>query len=347
MRPGVIFVAFSRSGSPRRTRPPRFTGLPYLYPTPYVDAGVQVAVVRLTVPVGLRSGLRNQYTSHRRRRGRRGRRRAGSLLSPSSPPAGRRGDWRRARPRTTASRSELNAPPERSRSLENPKTTSSSRLAHDENPQPSRDDARRRRPRRRPAHGAQRPRGARALPAAPAPQAVGGVRALRVHHRGERHVECEAPPASGLPAPEKQLGLPSSPGAVARKAKQRRQAAAAAAAAASSSSASAPAHRFARRRHQSSPVDGEPAARPQLSASSISLSPHQLSGDYADDVFDDIPPPPPPPCCNPRNGTTADGNSPLERLEREELVALWRSSESELRSHLLKAIRAKEVTDPP
>jgi hypothetical protein len=62
-------------------------------------------------------------------------------------------------------------------------------------------------------------------------------------------------------------------------------------------------------------------------------------------VFDDIPPPPPPPFCHPRNGS--NGESPLDRLNKEELVALWRSSESELRSHLLRAIRAKEVNDPP
>jgi hypothetical protein len=62
-------------------------------------------------------------------------------------------------------------------------------------------------------------------------------------------------------------------------------------------------------------------------------------------VFDDIPPPPPPPFCQPRIG--GNGVSPLDRLNKEELVALWRSSESELRSLLLRAIRAKEVTDPP
>ncbi|KAK9692896.1 Ligand-gated ion channel [Popillia japonica] len=58
----------------------------------------------------------------------------------------------------------------------------------------------------------------------------------------------------------------------------------------------------------------------------------------------DLPPAPPPPNCSPRN---SNGRSPLERLSKDELVLLWRSSESELRSHLLKAIRDKEVDDPP
>ncbi|XP_068081518.1 uncharacterized protein [Anabrus simplex] len=115
-----------------------------------------------------------------------------------------------------------------------------------------------------------------------------------------------------------------------------------------------------KRRHQSSPNEGELRRRKEISASSISLSPHQLEH-YArrespqsefDEVFDDIPPPPPPPSCNPRNSISGgsnggSGNSPLDRLDKEELVALWRSPESELRSHLLRAIRAKEVTDPP
>lgn len=58
----------------------------------------------------------------------------------------------------------------------------------------------------------------------------------------------------------------------------------------------------------------------------------------------ELPPAPPPPNCSPRN---SNGKSPLERLSKEELVNLWRSSESELRSHLLKAIRDKEDdTDP-
>nr|CAH7724877.1 unnamed protein product [Callosobruchus chinensis] len=60
---------------------------------------------------------------------------------------------------------------------------------------------------------------------------------------------------------------------------------------------------------------------------------------------DDLPPAPPPPNCSPRN---SDGRSPLERLSKDELVLLWRSSESELRSHLLKALRDKEEpSDPP
>lgn len=57
-----------------------------------------------------------------------------------------------------------------------------------------------------------------------------------------------------------------------------------------------------------------------------------------------LPPAPPPPNCSPRN---SNGRSPLERLSKDELVLLWRSSESELRSHLLKAIRDKDVNDPP
>lgn len=60
--------------------------------------------------------------------------------------------------------------------------------------------------------------------------------------------------------------------------------------------------------------------------------------------YQTLPPAPPPPNCSPRN---SNGRSPLERLSKDELVLLWRSSESELRSHLLKAIRDKEeVVDP-
>lgn len=60
---------------------------------------------------------------------------------------------------------------------------------------------------------------------------------------------------------------------------------------------------------------------------------------------EELPPAPPPPNCSPRN---SNGRSPLERLSKDELVLLWRSSESELRSHLLKAIRDKEEpSDPP
>ncbi|KAF5303393.1 hypothetical protein FQA39_LY09984 [Lamprigera yunnana] len=58
----------------------------------------------------------------------------------------------------------------------------------------------------------------------------------------------------------------------------------------------------------------------------------------------DLPPAPPPPNCSPRN---SNGKSPLDRLSKDELVLLWRSSESELRSHLLKAIRDKGSDDPP
>ncbi|KAL3268123.1 hypothetical protein HHI36_007250 [Cryptolaemus montrouzieri] len=57
-----------------------------------------------------------------------------------------------------------------------------------------------------------------------------------------------------------------------------------------------------------------------------------------------LPPAPPPPNCSPRN---SNGRSPLERLSKDELVNLWRSSESELRSHLLKAIRDKEDSSQP
>ncbi|XP_044755269.1 uncharacterized protein LOC123314202 isoform X2 [Coccinella septempunctata] len=57
-----------------------------------------------------------------------------------------------------------------------------------------------------------------------------------------------------------------------------------------------------------------------------------------------LPPAPPPPNCSPRN---SNGRSPLERLSKDELVHLWRSSESELRSHLLKAIRDKEESSQP
>ncbi|PSN52890.1 hypothetical protein C0J52_03006 [Blattella germanica] len=113
-----------------------------------------------------------------------------------------------------------------------------------------------------------------------------------------------------------------------------------------------------RRRHQSHPAPQDKTAIPSSSSiPDVSSSPHRQrhyhhrrhrsrdSSHECDEVFDDIPPPPPPPFCPPRNGS--NGESPLDRLNKEELVALWRSSESELRSHLLRAIRAKEVTDPP
>lgn len=128
----------------------------------------------------------------------------------------------------------------------------------------------------------------------------------------------------------------------------------------SSSSSRSP----ARRRHQSHPVrtDLIPQEKSALATSSsipdvpTAVSPNRQrhhrhhrhrkeSSHDCDEVFDDIPPPPPPPFCQPRNGS--NGESPLDRLNKEELVALWRSSESELRSHLLRAIRSKEVTDPP
>jgi hypothetical protein len=128
----------------------------------------------------------------------------------------------------------------------------------------------------------------------------------------------------------------------------------------SSSSSRSP----ARRRHQSHPVrtDFIPQEKSALATASsipevsLAVSPnhqrqhchhhhHRESSHECDEVFDDIPPPPPPPFCQPRVGSNIE--SPLERLSKEELVALWCSSESELRSHLLRAIRAKEVTDPP
>jgi len=79
---------------------------------------------------------------------------------------------------------------------------------------------------------------------------------------------------------------------------------------------------------------------------------------------DSIPPPPPPPQCLSRKNQNRDGKpAALSRLSRDELVALWRSSESELRELLLSAIRDKdevqvhkdevlkdkdeEVADPP
>jgi hypothetical protein len=131
-----------------------------------------------------------------------------------------------------------------------------------------------------------------------------------------------------------------------------------------SSSSSSSSRSPARRRHQSHPLrtDLTPQDKPSLATSSSipdvssAVSPnrqkhhrhhrhHRDSSHECDEVFDDIPPPPPPPFCHPRNGS--NGESPLDRLNKEELVALWRSSESELRSHLLRAIRAKEVNDPP
>lgn len=84
----------------------------------------------------------------------------------------------------------------------------------------------------------------------------------------------------------------------------------------------------------------EPMKRSKLSEPSRSLDGNPV-GKYREQS---VPPAPPPPNCSPRN---SNGRSPLERLSKDELVLLWRSSESELRSHLLKAIRDKEdVVDP-
>lgn len=95
-------------------------------------------------------------------------------------------------------------------------------------------------------------------------------------------------------------------------------------------------------RHQSlgdgSKTHPEPMKRSKLSEPSRSLDSNPVS------KHQNLPPAPPPPNCSPRN---SNGRSPLERLSKDELVLLWRSSESELRSHLLKAIRDKEdVVDP-
>lgn len=98
-------------------------------------------------------------------------------------------------------------------------------------------------------------------------------------------------------------------------------------------------------RHQSlgdctktTPPHPEPMKRSKLSEPSRSLDGNPTT------KYQVLPPAPPPPNCSPRN---SNGRSPLERLSKDELVLLWRSSESELRSHLLKAIRDKEdVVDP-
>lgn len=93
------------------------------------------------------------------------------------------------------------------------------------------------------------------------------------------------------------------------------------------------------KRHQSLGQDPEPAHRTKLGDQSKSLDADVTSEDLP------LPPAPPPPNCSPRN---SNGRSPLERLSKDELVLLWRSSESELRSHLLKAIRDKdEVAEKP
>uniref|UniRef100_A0A6P7F4M4 Glutamate receptor ionotropic, NMDA 3A-like n=1 Tax=Diabrotica virgifera virgifera TaxID=50390 RepID=A0A6P7F4M4_DIAVI len=82
-----------------------------------------------------------------------------------------------------------------------------------------------------------------------------------------------------------------------------------------------------------------------LDSSNPSTSERRRSRARSKSRDDDLPPAPPPPNCSPRN---SNGRSPLERLSKDELVLLWRSSESELRSHLLKALRDKEEpSDPP
>ncbi|XP_044268937.1 uncharacterized protein LOC123014091 isoform X4 [Tribolium madens] len=99
-------------------------------------------------------------------------------------------------------------------------------------------------------------------------------------------------------------------------------------------------------RHQSlgdSVQAPEPAKRNKLAEQSKSLDGNPTRSKKKRP--EDLPPAPPPPNCSPRN---SNGRSPLERLSKDELVLLWRSSESELRSHLLKAIRDKEEpVEPP
>ncbi|XP_068898087.1 uncharacterized protein [Tenebrio molitor] len=99
-------------------------------------------------------------------------------------------------------------------------------------------------------------------------------------------------------------------------------------------------------RHQSlgdSVQAPEPAKRNKLGEQSRSLDGNPGKSRKKRDA--ELPPAPPPPNCSPRN---SNGRSPLERLSKDELVLLWRSSESELRSHLLKAIRDKEEpVEPP
>lgn len=99
-------------------------------------------------------------------------------------------------------------------------------------------------------------------------------------------------------------------------------------------------------RHQSlgEPIKSapEPMKRSKLTEHSRSLDSNPPKARTSH--YHPLPPAPPPPNCSPRN---SNGRSPLERLSKDELVLLWRSSESELRSHLLKAIRDKEeVVDP-
>nr|CAD7589790.1 unnamed protein product [Timema genevievae] len=105
------------------------------------------------------------------------------------------------------------------------------------------------------------------------------------------------------------------------------------------------------RRHKSQPVrsTSETVSPTSSSIPDVSSQPSPRTLEDFDEVFDDaIPPAPPPPSCNPKHPSpNGSKDSPLERLNREELVELWRSSESELRSLLLRAIQTKEVTDPP
>ncbi|KAF7270677.1 hypothetical protein GWI33_016371 [Rhynchophorus ferrugineus] len=113
-------------------------------------------------------------------------------------------------------------------------------------------------------------------------------------------------------------------------------------------------------RHQSlgepnqSPQASHPSKRTKLQEQSRSLDSETSTSSTKDRSRsrsrsrhlheDELPPAPPPPNCSPRN---SDGKSPLDRLSKDDLVKLWRSSESELRSHLLKAIRDKEESLDP
>lgn len=115
-----------------------------------------------------------------------------------------------------------------------------------------------------------------------------------------------------------------------------------------------PAVRKSKTRHQSlgdssrSISQTEPPRRNKLTEHSRSLdsnTPKESSRSRSPRCREhEVPPAPPPPNCSPRN---SNGKSPLDRLSKDELVLLWRSSESELRSHLLKAIRDKGSDDPP
>lgn len=102
-----------------------------------------------------------------------------------------------------------------------------------------------------------------------------------------------------------------------------------------------PARRNKRVTEHSRSLDGPPLP-PRDSSRNRGITP-KLDRNLLRDPHD-LPPAPPPPNISPRN---SNGRSPLERLSKDELVNLWRSSESELRSHLLKAIRDKDADDPP